>query len=70
MTKKGNIMVDGVLASCYAGFGHDLAHFTMSPIQYFSEVLEWIFGNESGYPVYVSTTGVIGRFILQDKISF
>ena len=51
-------------------FDHDLAHFTMSPIQYFSEVLEWIFGNESGYPVYVSTTGVIGRFILQNKISF
>ena len=63
-------MVDGVMASCYAGFDHDLAHFTMSPMQYFSEVLEWIFGNESGYPVYVSTTRMIGKFILQDKISF
>ena len=68
MTKEDKILVDGVLASCYAGFDHDLAHFTMSPMQYFSEVLEWIFGSDSGYPVYVSTAGILGRFMLQDGI--
>ena len=45
LTKKGKIIVDGVLASCYAGFDHDLAHFLMSPMQHLSEVFEWTFGN-------------------------
>ena len=67
LTKEGKIIVDGVLASCYAGFDHDLDHFTMLPMQYFSEILEWIFGNDSGYPVYVSTAGVLGRFILSGR---
>ena len=38
LTKNGNIMVDGVLASCYASFDHDLAHFGMRPLQWFSEI--------------------------------
>ena len=36
LTEEGNIVVDGVLASCYASFDHDLAHITMAPIQLFS----------------------------------
>ena len=32
LTMKGNIVVDGVLASCYASFDHDLAHFVMTPM--------------------------------------
>ena len=40
LTKEGKVIVDGVLASCYAGFDHDLAHFLMSPMQPLSEVLE------------------------------
>ena len=27
---EGNIVVDEVLASCYASFDHSLAHFTMA----------------------------------------
>ena len=68
LTKEGKIIVDGVLASCYAGFDHDLAHFTMSPMQYFSEVLELTFGNDSGYPFYVSAAGRLGIFILTGGI--
>ena len=68
LTKEGKIIVDGVLASCYANFHHDLAHLTMLPMQQLSEVLEWIIGNDTGYPVYVSTAGVIGRFILPNGI--
>ena len=32
LTKEGNIVVDGVLASCYAFSNHDLAHTAMAPI--------------------------------------
>ena len=31
LTEEGNIVVDGVLASCYASFDHDLAHIAMVP---------------------------------------
>ena len=36
-------MVDGILASCYASFDHDLAHIAMTPIQWFPEIIEGIF---------------------------
>ena len=34
LTMEGNIIVDGVLASCYASFDHDLAHIAMAPMQW------------------------------------
>ena len=66
--KGGKIIADGELASCYAGFDHDLAHFTMAPMQYFADVLEWTFGNDSGCPVFVSAAGKLDRFILTGGI--
>ena len=59
-------MVDGVLASCYADFDHDLAHFTTTPMQNFADVTEWIFGNEFGFPLYVGTARQLGKLILPD----
>ena len=47
-------MVDEVFTSCYADFDHDLAHFIMTPMQRFSQMLEWIFGIDVGFPVYVN----------------
>ena len=41
-------MVDGVLASCYASFDHDLAHLALTPMQWFPDVLRWVFGEENG----------------------
>ena len=64
LTTKGTIMVDGVLASCYADFNHDLVHFTIIPMQKFSEVMEWIFGNEFGFPLYVATARELGQLML------
>ena len=49
------IVVDGVLASCYAGFHHDLAHLTMIPMQRFLEVIEWTLGDDTGLSVFVNT---------------
>ena len=41
-------MVDDVLSSCYPSVHHDLAHIGMTPIRWFPEILEWIFGDENG----------------------
>ena len=54
LTKVGNIIVDGVLASCYAYFDHDMAHFMVTPMQWFPEILQCIFGMGIGLPVIVT----------------
>ena len=37
-------MIEGVLASCYASFDHDLSHFAMTLMQWHPEIIKWIFG--------------------------
>ena len=64
LTKEGNIMVDGVLASCYPSADHDLVHFIMTPIQWFPETTEWIFSDENGFQGYVKIVEVFGRLML------
>ena len=54
MTNGGKIIVDGILASCYASSGHDVAHFVMAPIHWFPEMMNWTFGKEDGSPAYVN----------------
>ena len=66
LTKEGKIVVDGVLASCYPGTHHDLAHLTMTPMQRFSAMLEWMFGEDTGFPVYVSAARQLGIMLLPD----
>ena len=74
LTMEGNIIVDGVLASCYASFHHDLAHIAMTPIRWFPGVIEWIFGEKNGSSVYVDLVGDLGRWLLphglQNEISY
>ena len=53
MTLEGDIIVDGVLASCYASFDHDLAHLITTPIRWYPEITERIFGVENGSPGYI-----------------
>ena len=65
-TTDGNIIVDGVLTSCYTDFDHDLAHFTMIPMKWFSEKMEWIFGDDTGFSIYANTFKELGRFMLPD----
>ena len=59
---EGKVMVDGILASCYADIYHDVAHLTMTPMERFSEVMEHIFGDDTGFPVFVSTARELGQF--------
>ena len=62
-------MVDGVLASCYADIHHDAAHFTMMPMQICPAVIEWLFGNDAGFPVFVSTARKLGMLLLPNDIT-
>ena len=64
LTREGNIVVDGVLASCYASFDHDLANIAMTPMQWYPDLLEWIFGVKNGSPGYVDLAKKLGRSVL------
>ena len=46
---EGTIMVDGILASCYASVNHDLAHFRMTPLRLFLWMVEQIYGDSNGF---------------------
>ena len=70
LTKEDKLVVDGILASCYADFNHDLAHFAMTPMQWFERIVEWIFGENTGYPMFVHLVKDLGTFILPGQNSF
>ena len=53
LTGEDNIVVDGVLASCYVDVDHDLSHIVMTPMRLFPEKLEWIFGVDKGIQIFV-----------------
>ena len=67
LTFEGNIMVDGILASCYADISNtDLAHLSVIPVipmRRFSAVVEWIFGEDIGFPIFVNTAIELGTFL-------
>ena len=50
---EGRIVVDGVLASCYATVDHDLGHIGTAPIRWFPGMTNWIFGENNGNPGFV-----------------
>ena len=70
LTKEGNIIVDGVLTSCYADFNHDLAHLTMIPMQRFANVLQWIFGDDAGFPIYVIIARQLGFLLMPEGLNW
>ena len=67
LTDEGNIVVDGVLASCYASFDHDLAHFAMTPMKWFPGLIEWIIGEDNGMQTYVKMAKILGRYVMPDE---
>ena len=40
LTAEGTIVVDGVLASCYASFDHDWAHALTTPLRWLPGLFE------------------------------
>ena len=57
---QGKIIVDGVLVSCYADVSHDVAHFTMTPMHWFPEIIEWISGRDNGFSTFIYMTRQLG----------
>ena len=57
-------MVNGMLASCYAFSDHDLAHLMLAPIQWYPDIMGWIFGIEKESPGYISTLTDLGGLLL------
>ena len=48
LTKEGKILVDDVLASRYAFVDHKVAQIGMIPIQWFPEIVQWLFSEDDG----------------------
>ena len=48
----------------FAFVHHDLANIAMTPIQWFPEIIEWIFGDDNGFQVYISIALGVGNEIL------
>ena len=67
LTDDGNIVVGGILASCYASFDHDLAHFAMTPMKWFPSLMGLIFGTDNGIQGYLSMAKILGRYVMPDK---
>ena len=54
LTMEGNILVDGVLASCYASFDHDVQHIVMKPLLWFPSMVDMLLGEEKSMHAYVT----------------
>ena len=64
LTGEGNIVVDGVLASCYPSIDHDLAHIGMAPMRWFPEIIQLIFGDDNGFSSFVRSADVLGMWMM------
>ena len=62
---EGNIVVDGVLASCYASVNHDLGHLATAPIRWFPKMMEWMFGECSGFAIFANIAKNLGTWMVQ-----
>ena len=60
---EGNIVVNGVLVSCYPSANHDFANIGMKPGHLFPEIMEWIFGLDNGFSVYAYVSEDDGSWV-------
>ena len=61
---EGNLVVDGVLASCYPSSHHDMAHIGMTPVRWLPKITGWVFGEESGFSIFIAMAENIGKWVL------
>ena len=61
-------MVNGVLASCYPSNDHDMAHLGMTPVRRFPEIIQWLFGDDGGFSVFVLINDELGKWILPNRL--
>ena len=67
---EGNIVVDGVVASCYASSDHDVAHIAMTPIRWFPKIVNWIFGGNNESQGYVNFMKNLGNLVFIKNPSY
>ena len=48
LTKEDDIMVDGVLASCYPSVNNDFSQIAITPMKWIRDAVGWIFWKENG----------------------
>ena len=60
---EGNILVDGVLASCYASFNHDIQHVVMKPLLWFPSMMDLLLGEEKAIHSYVTILQHVGEMM-------
>ena len=61
---NGKVMVDGIMASCYASADHDLAHLLVMPIRLFPDTIKWIFGDENGFLFHIKIMEEVAGWLL------
>ena len=64
LTSEGNIVVDRVLASCYASTDHNLVHIATKPLQWFPEMMKSILGEEDGFSTFCRTAEKLGTWFI------
>ena len=61
LTTEGNILVDGILASCYAIFDHDTAHVVMKPLLWFPRMMDLLLGDGKSTHTYLYILEFFGK---------
>ena len=70
LTVEGSIIVDGVLASCHASADHGVAHLITTPIQWFPKIIEWLYGEGNGFPVFITVVETLGPWMLPHDLLY
>ena len=70
LTTEGNILVDGVLASCYASFNHDIQQAVMKPLLWFPNIMDLLLGEGKSMHGYVTILQHLGGMMSPDKVQF
>ena len=63
LTMDGNIIVDSILASCYAYFDHDVANIGMTSMQWYPEIMDWIIGKDKESPGCVNLLSDVDKLV-------
>ena len=58
------MVIDETLVSCFPSADHDLAHIAMTPVQWFPNIIEWIYGEINGFSGFVAIIEDLGKWIL------
>ena len=57
-----------MLVSCDGSFEHGVAHIVITPVKWFPEVAEMIFGKTNGFSTYVEIGIELGRILLPNGL--